>query len=242
MIDLHCHMLPGIDDGPATLEESLAMARAAVADGVTTAVLTPHVHLDRYSNTRSSIESAVSSFQQELNQHGIPLRVKAGGEVRFSIDVLDLLQNNNLPFIGELQSKQGPQKVLLLEFPHQSIPVGSFELIKKLLNLRIKPLVAHPERNKAIIADFNLARRLHSAGCLLQVTAGSLLGIFGEQPQRIAEQLLNESLMHVVATDAHNTSTRATCMHAVKTYLHNAVDAHRAHSYTQGFAESWLQA
>jgi protein-tyrosine phosphatase len=204
MIDLHSHLLYSVDDGAATLEESLELARLAVADGIQTAVLTPHIHPGRYKNTRSSLLNKLLKFQCELDGAGIPLQLRLGGEVRLSIESLELILEDEVPFLGLL----GGYRILLLEFPHQMIPVGSQQFIEKLLALKIRPLIAHPERNKAVMAQPERIRVFVDTGCWLQVTAGSVAGGFGEHSKQVANWLVKNDLVHVLASDAHNVEHR----------------------------------
>jgi protein-tyrosine phosphatase len=204
MIDLHCHFLPGIDDGPDTLDEALALARAAVADGITHSVLTSHVDPERYDNQRSNLAQAHADFAQQLAAAHIPLDVRLGGEARLCADLLDLLAADQVPFLGAVDG----WRILLLELPHQMIPVGSDRFVRNLLKLKIRPLIAHPERNKAIMADPTRVEEFTDAGCWLQLTAGSLAGRFGEVAQRVAFDLVEEGHHCIAATDAHNLGSR----------------------------------
>lgn len=204
MIDLHSHLLYSVDDGAETLEESLALARLAVNDGIEVAVLTPHIHPGRYPNSRSTLAGRVQTFQAELEQHGIPLTVRLGGEVRLSIESLELILDDDVPFLGTVDG----YRIMLLEFPHQLIPVGSQQFIEKLLQLKIRPLIAHPERNKAIMAQPERIRSFVNTGCWLQLTAGSIAGRFGDASRNTANFLLEHDLAHVIATDAHNQEHR----------------------------------
>lgn len=212
MIDLHSHLLHGIDDGAQTLAESLDLARAAVADGITAAAMTPHIHPGRFENQKSRIVTHVAAFRAALQAHCIPLQVFAGAEMRLSLESLAQLQAGDVPFLGSVNGCQ----VLLLELPHQHIPVGSQQFVDKLLAMNIRPLIAHPERNKSVMAD---PRRIHpfvDAGCWLQITAGSITGGFGSTSQKTAFSLLDEDCVHVVATDAHNLSARPPHLRAAR--------------------------
>ncbi len=200
MIDLHSHLLFGVDDGAQTLEESLALARHAVADGIRVSVLTPHVHPGRYENSRKSLLPHVGAFQSTLDAAAIPLQVRLGAEVRIGLESLELLADDDVPFLGEV----GGYRVMLLEFPHQTIPVGSQQFIERLLQWKIRPLIAHPERNKAIMAQPERLLPFLELGCWLQVTAGSIVGRFGDASRAVALQLLKNGWVHVIATDAHN--------------------------------------
>jgi protein-tyrosine phosphatase len=204
MIDLHCHLLPGIDDGPATLAEAVELARMAVADGITTIVVTPHIHPGRYDNHREKIEVYLRAYRLALAQQGIPLELRLGAEVRVSLESLELLQRDQVPFLGEHRG----WRVLLLELPHGSVPVGSLQFVEKLLQMNIRPLLAHPERNRSFMDNPRRIDPFLAAGCWLQLTAGSVTGDFGRQAQKLAHQLLDEESVRVVASDAHNRSTR----------------------------------
>ncbi|MBK6741995.1 MAG: capsular biosynthesis protein [Hydrogenophilales bacterium] len=204
MIDLHCHFLPKVDDGPECVNVAVAMAEAAVADGIRVSVLTPHVHPRRYDNTRTSLEKIFHAFQHILALKHIPLEVRLGGEVRLSPESLGLILDDNVPFLGTLSGF----RVLLLEFPHQNIPVGSEMFIRKLLDLKIRPLIAHPERNKSVMQDPEKIRPYVDMGCWLQLTAGSIAGHFGEQARHTSRYLLEHEWAWIIASDAHNLESR----------------------------------
>ena len=204
MIDLHCHLLPGIDDGPQTLEESIELCRLAVADGVTHAIVTPHIHPGRWENTRQVIEQQCDKLQQVVSQQGIPLQLGFAAEVRLSDQIIRQVENDEIPFYGEVDG----YKVMLLEFPHGHIIPGSDKLVAWLMKHNIRPLIAHPERNKQVMKDATQLRPFIAAGCWLQVTAGSVTGGFGEQAQHIAHQLLQDDAVAVLASDGHNARAR----------------------------------
>jgi len=204
MIDLHCHFLPGIDDGAATFEEAFALARAAVADGITHAVMTPHMHPGVFENRKSAITSHVARLRARLVEERIPLRILPGAEVRIGPELIDLLEQDEIPFIGTL----GADRVMLLELPHGQVPVGSDRLVAWLRARGIRPLIAHPERNKDVMRNLDKIRPFVDAGCLLQVTAGSLTGAFGPQARQRAVEMLEEDWVFVLSTDAHNLEHR----------------------------------
>ena len=204
MIDLHCHYLPGVDDGPAEVEEALALARAAVKNGITAAALTPHIHPRRYPNSKSRLLHTFIRFQDLLKKSDIPLQLFLAGEVRVSAESLELFEQGEIPFLGEVDG----YKIVLLEFPHDAIPVGSQQFVSKLLSMKIRPLIAHPERNKHVMGDAERIRPFVDMGCWLQLTAGSLTGAFGKPAKKIASKLLEEELAWVIATDSHNLEHR----------------------------------
>jgi len=204
MIDLHCHLLPGIDDGPETLEQALELARIAVANGITHSVVTPHIHPGRYENDAASILANLETFRGAIEEAGIPLKLGFAGEVRLGAEVLMMVQAGHIPFYGEYEGK----KVFLLELPHSHVPPGSDKLVKWLLDQDILPMIAHPERNKDIMRRIEKIEPFVQMGCLFQVTAGSVAGLFGEQAQGIARQLLEKGCVTILASDAHNAQHR----------------------------------
>jgi protein-tyrosine phosphatase len=204
MIDLHCHFLPGIDDGAQNLADALALAQAAADDGITYSVMTPHILPGRYENTRSSIEQAFKDFRSALRKARIPLHIGMAAEVRLSPEIVALLSQNEVPFLGELNG----YRIILLEFPHTEITPGADKLIERLLKQKIRPLIAHPERNQDVIRDLSKIKPFVEMGCFLQITAGALVGHFGRGPQRRALELLEFDVFKVLASDAHNLTGR----------------------------------
>jgi protein-tyrosine phosphatase len=204
MIDLHCHFLPGIDDGAQNLADALALAQAAVDDGITYSVMTPHILPGRYENTRSSIEQVFKAFRSALRKARIPLHIGMAAEVRLSPEIVALLSQNEVPFLGELNG----YRIILLEFPHTEITPGAEKLIERLLKQKIRPLIAHPERNQDVIRDLSKIKPFVEMGCFLQITAGALVGHFGRAPQRRALELLEFDVFKILASDAHNLTGR----------------------------------
>jgi protein-tyrosine phosphatase len=201
VIDLHCHILPGIDDGPDDLEGSLAMARAQVDRGVRTVVATPHVGWG-HQNTAEAIATAVADLNRELRTAGIDLEVLAGAEVALTYAV-------ELPAeqLAELRLGDGPW--LLLEAPLTVDAPGVEGLVGLVQSRGVRILLAHPERCACFHADPELLVRLLRSGCLAQITAGALTGFFGRTVQARARGLVDDGLAHVVASDAHDPIRRA---------------------------------
>ena len=195
MVDLHCHILPGLDDGSPDLESSLQMANQAVADGVTHILATPH-HLDNdYVNHAKDVIQAVDSFQKELDDRKIPLTVFPSQEVHINGDLLDRYDD----LLGIDEAK----KYMLLEFPHGEVPHYAERLIFDLNKHGTIPVIVHPERNRGIQNDLNLLYGFIQKGALAQVTATSYTGGFGEHVAKISRQLVEHNLVQVVASDAH---------------------------------------
>ncbi|GAB6069244.1 tyrosine protein phosphatase [Thiomicrorhabdus hydrogeniphila] len=204
MYDLHNHLLPGIDDGAPDINTSIELAKIAIEEGITHMVCTPHIHSGRFDNNLYIINKALNKFKTALSQENLNLKVAAAAEVRIGPEIIQAAKLNTLPFLGEWNGK----KVLLLELPATTIPVGSDNLTKWLISQDILPIIAHPERNQAIIDNPNKLKPFLDQGCLTQLTAGALTGNFGQSSKRIAEQLLKENKITIMATDAHNLKYR----------------------------------
>lgn len=204
MYDLHCHLLPGIDDGPATVADSVALVRAAVADGITHAIVTPHIHNGRWDNNVASIGKAARKLARALRDEGLSLQLKAAAEVRLDAELSAMVAAKKLLFLGYWEEHQ----ILLLEMPHGRVLPGTDKMIAWLKQHNIIAMIAHPERNKEIMKHPAKLKPLLDEGCLLQVTAGSLIGQFGEGAYRIAKALLEEDLITILASDAHNLKNR----------------------------------
>lgn len=225
MIDIHCHLLPGIDDGPETAEQALALARACVADGIRHVVATPHVFPGRFDNLRSSIEQEFSLFQALLAVHHIELGLSFAGEVRLCAEVLDLLAQEQIPFLGRCAGHH----TLLLELPDAQIPLGAVNLVKHLVgSMGVRPVLVHPERNKAVMEKPERMGVFVDAGCYLQITAASLLGHFGPRVLAATDFLLKAGWVSAVASDAHNLQGRPPRMREARAVLERRFGAELA--------------
>lgn len=200
MIDLHCHVLAGIDDGPATIEESLALARAAAAAGTRTLVATPHVSR-RYPNDAETIAELVEALNRRLSSDGVDLEIRRGGEIAMT-RVLGLASAQLAP----LRLGDGPW--LLVE-PSFTEDVRVLEkILRDLQDGGYRVVLAHPERCTAFHRDPLMLESLVQNGALCSVTAGALVGRFGEHVRRFALRLAHDGLMHNVASDAHDLTRR----------------------------------
>jgi len=202
LIDLHCHLLPGIDDGARDLETSLAMARMAASDGISTIVCTPHILPGVYNNTGPAIRQAVARLREKVSGAGIPIRLLAGADVHIAPDLDVRLGDGRALALND-------SRYLLLEPPHHQLPRRLEDLIFGLQAAGYAPIVTHPERLSWIDGHYDLIKRLVDNSVLMQLTAGSLMGRFGRRPRYWAERMLDDGLCHVLATDAHNTEQRA---------------------------------
>jgi protein-tyrosine phosphatase len=201
LIDLHCHLLPGIDDGAKDIDMSLAMARMAVADGITVTACTPHILPGVYNNSGPAIIAAIGRLQEALKRAGIPLRLVEGADAHIAPNLADQLRAGEALTINRT-------RYLLLEPPHHVVPPRMEDLIFGLQTAGYVPIITHPERLSWIEKHFSLIQRLVNSGNLMQLTAGSFLGRFGRRPRYWAERMLDEGLCHVLATDAHNQEQR----------------------------------
>jgi len=204
VIDLHCHLLPGIDDGPESLDGALAMARLAVANGIRTACVTPHLQVGRWENDIATIEPVVATYRAALAATDIPLEIVFAAEVRLAYEIVPLVQAGRVPFIGELDG----YRVMLLEMPHSHVPVGAEKLVQWLIGQKIRPMIAHPERNKDVMRDPRKLMPLLAEGCLVQLTADAVAGEFGEEAARRSHEFLEQHWVTVLASDAHDTNSR----------------------------------
>jgi len=204
MIDIHSHLLPGIDDGAATIEQSLQLARHAVADGITHMVITPHIQPGVYDNDIASITTAFERFRAMLLKHSIALHVAMAAEVRICPEIFTMLDMGAVPLLVAADG----ERTMLLELPHSHVPPGTEKMLQWLIDQGIRVLIAHPERNKGILKDYSRAGRLVDLGCMLQLTSGSLSGRFGMPPQQAARYMLEQGWVSVLATDAHNMRSR----------------------------------
>jgi len=201
MIDLHCHMLPGIDDGAPDRSVAVAMARCAAADGITHVACTPHIYPGLYENTREGILEAIAAFRVVLEEEGIDLTLVEGADTHLSPDLIQGIRSGRIPTLNGT-------RYLLFEPPHHVAPPRLEESVFNLMAAGIVPVLTHPERLSWINTHYETFERLVRGGALMQITAGSLTGRFGNNPKYWAERMLEEGLVHLLATDAHHIDKR----------------------------------
>lgn len=201
MYDLHCHLLPSIDDGPTDLETALEMARIAVADGITTVACTPHIYPGVYENTAAGIRKAIDEFRRELADRDIGLTLVEGADVHLAPHLHDGIRVGHIPTIAG-------SRYLLLEPPHHVAPPRFEEVVFELMANGIVPVITHPERLSWVDTHFDMFSRLSQRGAWLQVTAGALTGRFGSRVRNTAERFVGEGLCMILATDAHHPRRR----------------------------------
>jgi protein-tyrosine phosphatase len=194
MIDIHCHILPGIDDGADRLQTSLAMATMAARDGITTIIATPHT--DGITVNQSVVQQAVDRLNGELVNRNIDLEVVAGYEI--PADLVCDLQSHTI----------ADTPYILVEFPHQYLPEDAAETLYTLVQAGRKPIIAHPERNGSVLRNPELLHELVAVGAMIQLTAASVTGDFGPDILHCANYLLRNQLVHFLATDSHSPTFR----------------------------------
>jgi protein-tyrosine phosphatase len=212
LIDLHSHLLPGIDDGSKDLAISLAMARLASADGISTIACTPHILPGVYNNSGPAIRSAVARLAESLAEASIPITVVTGADVHIAPDLPVQLKDGRALTLNN-------SRYFLLEPPHHVLPPRLEDLIFGLQAAGYVPILTHPERLSWVEGHYDLIGRLVSSSVLMQITAGSVMGRFGRRPRYWAERMLDEGLCHLLATDAHNTEQRAPRMAEARDFV-----------------------
>lgn len=203
MIDLHCHLLPGIDDGAPTLDVSLAMARMAIDDGVTTIACTPHIYPGMYMNDKPGIEAACRALQRELDQRGMPLTLVTGADVHLVPGLIGGLAQGRIPTLHG-------SRYLLLEPSHTTPPPRFEDAVFNLIASGYTPVITHPERLAWVEHHYEVFLRLIGQGAWMQVTAGALTGVFGPRARYWAERFVGEGHTHILASDAHSAGRRNT--------------------------------
>lgn len=201
-VDLHCHILPGIDDGAKSVEDSLSMARQAVEEGVTHILCTPHHNNGVYLNPKNEVILRVKALQESLDEAQIPLTLLEGQEVRLSGDLVAMIDRVDILF-ADLSDTY-----VLIEFPSSMIPPYAEKVLFELCSLGYVPIIVHPERNAQIMKNPNELLPFIEMGCLGQVTNASFVGEFGKKVKKVADILVSHNLVHILSSDAHNTEHR----------------------------------
>lgn len=201
MIDLHSHILPGIDDGAKDLETSLEMARIAVADGTTLLACTPHIKPPIYNNAAPDITRATATLQEELDKNGIELGLIVGADIHLTANLLHLLESGTAPTLSGT-------RYFLLEPSHDVMPPHIDRFCAAIIEHGYIPVLTHPERLAWINQHYDVICRLDALGVVMQLTAGSITGLFGKTVQHWADRMLAEGRVDIIASDAHDTRHR----------------------------------
>jgi protein-tyrosine phosphatase len=204
-VDIHCHLLPGIDDGAKDWDDSLAMSALAVSEGASVAIATPHQLGNFGQNRGDAIRQLIAELQERLRAARIPLQVLPGADVRIEPGMCERLISGDVLSLGD------HRRHVLLELPHELyLPLEP--VLDELNRHGMVGILSHPERNEGILRSPEVVASVVDHGCLMQVTAGSICGTFGPDCQDLSEWLLMEGLVHFVATDAHGPRSRRPLM------------------------------
>lgn len=202
MIDIHCHILPGMDDGPKTEERACAMCKIAVGDGMKAIVATPHTGNGVYLNDAKDVLRGVKKLNKLLKEKGIDLTILPGHDAYIRPELIEDIKQ------GKVLTINDRKKYIVLELPAESVPSYVEGLIIKLKSNGITGIISHPERNYQVQQNLHVIEKLIQAGALLQITAMSLTGGFAAPAQKTAIRLLKRRLVHIIASDAHSEDKR----------------------------------
>ncbi|WP_096550711.1 tyrosine-protein phosphatase [Ureibacillus thermosphaericus] len=201
MIDIHSHILYGVDDGPKTFEESITMLETAAAEGITDIISTSHASHPQFDVSSNDVIEQVQELQNELEIRQVPLTIHIGHEARISETIVERCLTKQTHLLAN-------SNYLLLELPSSTVPPYTINIIRELLIHDITPIIAHPERNKSIAEKPARLERLIREGAVAQVTAGSLAGHFGRSVQQLSLDLVRANLVHTYGSDVHHLTTR----------------------------------
>lgn len=221
VIDLHCHILPGIDDGAGNLSISLAMAKASVEQGVTVVACTPHILPGLYHNTGPAIRQATKQLQDVLTQEGIPLQLTTGADVHIAPDFIAGLKSGRLLSLAD-------SRYVLVEPPHHTAPPQLEDFFFNLVVAGYVPILTHPERLSWVPSRYETIKRLVRSGVWMQITAGSFAGAFGRNALYWAERMLDDGCVHLIASDAHDAERRPPDLAAGREFVAKRVGAEEA--------------
>jgi protein-tyrosine phosphatase len=211
MIDLHCHILPGIDDGPETIDEAVDMCRIASADGIKTIVATPHFNPGIYENSSEKVFSLIDKLGAKAKEKGIDVRILPGADIAVTPELPAYLKKEEYLTINRTG------RYFLAEFPAASAPPGWDMFLLSFLNSGTIPVITHPERNSWFLEHPDALYDVVKKGVMVQVTAMSITGDLGEDIQEFSIYLLKHNLVHVIASDAHSAAYRLPLLsHAVR--------------------------
>ncbi|QKY70316.1 tyrosine-protein phosphatase [Lentibacillus sp. CBA3610] len=208
MIDIHCHILPGLDDGPKLLKKTIAMAKKAADQGIDTIIATPHHNNGKYINERQDILGATDFVNAQIQQHGIPVDIVPGQEIHLYEDIAGDLKR------GLLLPLNQSSKYVLIELPETHLPPYTHRLIFDLQRDGYIPVLAHPERNASIAENPNILYDLVKNGAAVQADAASVIGTNGKKVKKLTQQLLDANMVHIIASNAHDAKT----IHLAKAY------------------------
>jgi hypothetical protein len=203
MIDIHTHILPGIDDGSPDLDTSIRMARIAYEEGITQMIATPHFISMEKEDCKDLIVEKVKELNDAIMQNGINLKVYPGEEIFLTPDIPDRYVH------GDVFTLADTGRYLLIELPMMSFPEYVFDVIYRLNVMGVRTIIAHPERNRIINQNIDRAGDLIEAGALMQINSLSLFGVFGRESKNTAQKLYKKGMINFIATDCHTAGGRS---------------------------------
>ena len=207
MIDFHNHILPGVDDGAKTMDESIEMLKCAQQQGITDVVNTVHFQHPKLENKNTDfnyISSIKDKLLHEMHKQGININIHLGAEVFFNFNLLEIVNNDLTTFCNN--------KYMLVEFQTHQFPIGYDKHLFDLAMSGITPIIAHPERYKPIQNNIEIINNLIKSGCIIQIDAGSVLGHFGPNCMKACKEMLRRKMVHVIGSDSHNARKRNFCL------------------------------
>ncbi len=234
MIDIHCHILHGVDDGPETLDQSIAMCRMAAGDGIRTIVATPHFIPGRPESTSAAIFEKTAELNNALNQEGIPLTILTGADVPVTPELGSWLET-------EFLTINNNKRYFLAELPHMAVPPGWDRFLFSLLSSGKVPILTHPERNPWFINHPDALYAFVLDGGMVQVTAMSLTGGCGPYARDFTLLLLKHNLVHAIATDAHDCESRPPVLSKALNEAAKVIGEHRARALVTSIPEAIIQ-
>lgn len=198
MIDIHSHILPGVDDGAKNIEKAIEMAKIAEKNGINVIIATPHYIEGENFNISKYNKEILGDLNKKLESEGLRVKILLGNEVFITPDIINLIKEEKVTTLNR-------SRYLLMELPMLDIPIYTEDIIYELRLKGIVPIIAHPERNKKIIEDPNILYEFIKLGALAQLNLPSILGYYGDEVKKTAEVLLKHDMVHLIGTDAHST-------------------------------------
>lgn len=201
MVDTHCHILFHADDGPDTFDESLQMIEMAVQQGVTHIIATSHAYKGKWHVTKEDVLDKIAILQQHVDDQQWPITLVPGHEITISSRTASQVMDNKVLPLGD-------SRYVLIELPSMTLPAYTWDIFQELLASGYKPIIAHPERQQQLMDDPTILEDYVRSGVFTQLTTGALLGVYGKSVQQSALDLIDRQLIHLLGTDAHDTSQR----------------------------------
>lgn len=220
MIDLHCHVLPGLDDGAENMEEAIEMCRIAEADGIHTVAASPHCRNGIYNNDESTILPVLKRLRETAREEGLSITIIPSVEIHIDPDIFAFFKQNPRLLLGG--------RYLFLELPCQSIPPYTEDFLFEMHLKGYTPIIAHPERNTIIQGNPGILKKWIAGGAIVQLTAMSLTGEFGGRVQKVSMEMVQSGMAHFIASDAHSPGRRKPILSRGRKVLEHILDSDRA--------------